>query len=108
MNDKQKDYYLYTLTFWKPHLSKIGTHKEFRRDDLELIRKTGLRSCTFRLKDFGIETNRNVGWNALEDDMFYQIALVTSIPTYMDKFKRLAVDKLAVYLMKKLEEKKNG
>lgn len=107
MNSKQKDYYLYTMTLWKPHLSKIGVRKEFMKEDLELVKKTGLRSGTFRLKDWGIETDGNIGWNAVEDDMFYQIALVTSIPTYMDKFKRIAVDKLVIYLMKKLEEKKN-
>lgn len=108
MNDKKKDYYLYTMTCWKPHTRKNGTYKEFITEGLELIRKTGLRSGTFLLKDWGIEANMKVGWNAVESDMFYQIVLVTSLPNYMAKFKRLAVDKLAIYLMKKLEGKNNG
>ena len=99
-----KDYYLYTLTFWKPRIGKLGRYKGFKREALELVEKTGLRSGTFLLKDWGIEVKRKIGWKVSEDDMFYQVSLVSSLPNCMDKFMRLSVDKLVIYLMKRMEE----
>ena len=102
-----KDYYLYTLTFWKPRIGKLGRYKGFKRETLELVEKTGLRSGTFLLKDWGIEVKRKIGWKVSEDDMFYQVSLVSSLPNCMDKFRRLSVDKLVIYLMKRMEEEEN-
>lgn len=109
MNSKKQpdNYYTYTMLFYKPPLCDSVYGKEFYMEKLKLVRKDNFRHCTFR-SDNGLEFIGRIGWKVEEDSGMYCVQLTISIPTYMDKFKRLAVDKLAVYLMKKLEDKKNG